>query len=280
MTELDSKRLSQARLEHYADESGDTRYASKLNELETKTKRLRENTITNTITNIKRSMEVDLCFVLDCTGSMDEHIAAAKDCILQVVEYMERTNPNIKLWVGFCGYRDHYDGSDRLQIFDFTNSYSLFKSYISEEVPAKGGGNAPEDVLGSLSEAANNMNWRHTTRVLLHVGDSPPHGSHFTERFNDFPKGDPFGLTAESVLEDIQSKNIIYYFKKITNETDMMLGVFLRLPAETREFRQDGVCETAETSFANPLQNAEMPKLPKLLKLFRHFGIVCHMIYI
>jgi hypothetical protein len=26
----------------------------------------------------------------------------------------------------------------------------------------------------------------------------------------------------------------------------------------------------AETSFANPLQNAEMPKLPKLPKLFRH----------
>ena len=36
------------------------------------------------------------------------------------------------------------------------------------------------------------------------------------------------------------------------------------------EFRQDGVCETAETSFANPLQNAEMPKLPKLFRQFRH----------
>ena len=36
--------------------------------------------------NLNCSMEVDLCFVLDCTGSMKNHIAAAKDCILQVVE--------------------------------------------------------------------------------------------------------------------------------------------------------------------------------------------------
>jgi hypothetical protein len=42
------------------------------------------------------------------------------------------------------------------------------------------------------------------------------------------------------------------------------------LLAETREFRQDGVCETAETSFTNPLQNAEMPKLPKQFQQFWH----------
>jgi len=226
ITELDNRRLSKERLERYADEAGDARYASKLTELEIETTRLRANTVTKTIANIKRSMEVDLCFVLDCTGSMDEHIAAAKDCILQVVDYMERTNPNIKLWVGFCGYRDHGDDSDRIQIFDFTDSYSQFKSYISKDVPATGGDDGPEDVLGGLSAAVNKMDWCHTTRVLLHVGDAPPHGRRFTERLDNYPKGDPYGLTAESVLEEIKSKNIIYYFGKITRETDMMLGVF------------------------------------------------------
>jgi 8-oxo-dGTP pyrophosphatase MutT (NUDIX family) len=37
--------------------------------------------------------------------------------------------------------------------------------------------------------------------------------------------------------------------RDIETEIDMIV----RLLAETREFRQDGVCETAETSFANPL---------------------------
>ncbi|CAI2197157.1 48_t:CDS:1, partial [Funneliformis geosporum] len=34
-------------------------------------------------------MEVDLCFVMDCTGSMAGHIVAAKNCILKVTKYME-----------------------------------------------------------------------------------------------------------------------------------------------------------------------------------------------
>jgi hypothetical protein len=50
----------------------------------------------------------------------------------------------------------------------------------------------------------------------------------------------------------------------------------LRLLAETREFWQDGVRETAETSFANPLQNAEMPKLPKLFQ--HHMSYDIHII--
>jgi hypothetical protein len=32
------------------------------------------------------------------------------------------------------------------------------------------------------------------------------------------------------------------------------MALWVRLPAETREFRQNGVCETAETSFAKPFR--------------------------
>ncbi|CAI2176832.1 130_t:CDS:2 [Funneliformis geosporum] len=65
-------------------------------------------------------MNVDLCYVLDCTGSIYSHIATAKDCIMHVVSYMKRT---IKIRVGFCCYRDHCDG----------------------------GGDGPEDVLGGIN---------------------------------------------------------------------------------------------------------------------------------
>src|SRR5581483_1543385 len=76
------------------------------NEFRTKATFLREKAISKTLDNVRRSMKVDLCFTLDCTGSMVPHITAAKDCILQVSNYIKHTNPNIKLRVGFCGYRD------------------------------------------------------------------------------------------------------------------------------------------------------------------------------
>jgi hypothetical protein len=255
ISELGTEKLVKGCLERYADEVGDSRYASKnssindsvdsTDSLEAETIILREKIISKAINNIKNSMQVDLCFVLDCTGSMKQYISAAKNCILQVVHHMESTNPNIKLWVGFCGYRDHCD-SDRIQILDFTDSYSKFKSYISDEVKAKGGGDAPEDVLGGLDAAINKMKWSHRTRVLLHLGDAPPHGRRFTNKSDSYPDGDPNGLTEEGVLENIQSEEILYHFGKITNQTDKMIDIFRKIMGEFPVFNLDTDCKDPE----------------------------------
>jgi hypothetical protein len=92
-------------------------------------------------------MEVDFCFVMDCTSSMEDYIEGAKNSIRKIVDYMANMKPAIIVRPGFCGYRDHCDGSDRLQIIDFTNPCDEFKDEVSK-VSALGGGDLPEDVLG------------------------------------------------------------------------------------------------------------------------------------
>ncbi|RIA81489.1 kinase-like domain-containing protein, partial [Glomus cerebriforme] len=180
-------------------------------------------------------MDVDLCFVLDCTGSMKPHIAAAKDCILQVSNKCKTINPNIKLRIGFCGYRDHFNGSDRLQIFDFTDQYEEFTKYL-QGVSAISNQDNPEDVFGGLNAAITQLNWKNYTRILFHIGDYPPHGSQFHDLHDDYPDGDPYGLTAESVLENMQSKNILYFFGKVTNHTEKMLQIFRNIIGEFPTF--------------------------------------------
>ena len=72
----------------------------------------------------------------------------------------------------------------------------------------------PEDVLGGLNAAITQMDWQNSTRVLLHIGDYPPHGRRYTFLMRDnYPNGDPYGLTAENVLEKMQSKNILYFLE-------------------------------------------------------------------
>ncbi|PKC02902.1 hypothetical protein RhiirA5_452856 [Rhizophagus irregularis] len=176
-------------------------------------------------------MEVDLCFVMDCTSSMGGHIKGAKNAIERVVEYMANMEPTIKIRVGFCGYRDHCDGSNRLQLFDFTNSCDEFKNYLSG-VSATGGGDAPEDVLGGLNAAVTRLTWRSPTRVLLHIGDCPPHGRRFTGLLDDYPDGDPNGLTAEQVLREMRSAGIYYFFGKITEYTETMTEEFQSIIGE------------------------------------------------
>ncbi|CAG8610928.1 1059_t:CDS:2, partial [Dentiscutata heterogama] len=186
-----------------------------------------ENDISKKITNIEDSMNVDLCFVLDCTGSMTGYIAAAKDHILKVAASVNQSNSNIKFWVGFCGYRDYSDDiNERLQIFDFTNSYEKFKTYITTKVTAYGGDDIPEDVLGGLNAAITRMTWSNTTRILIHIGDSPPHGRNYTRDYDYYTRGDPKGLTAKRVLNRMHSNKILYHFGKINNSTDTMLNIF------------------------------------------------------
>ncbi|CAI2184827.1 1773_t:CDS:1 [Funneliformis geosporum] len=170
-------------------------------------------------------MEVDLCFVMDCTGSMAGHINAAKACILRVAAHMETFKPSVTIRFGFCGYRDHCDGVNRLQIFPFTDSKVHFERDLST-VSAMGGGDSPEDVLGGLNAAVNQMSWRNKVRIIFHIGDCPPHGTRYKNSDDSYPNGDPYGLTAESVLGEMKSKQIFYFFGKITEQTNEMINIF------------------------------------------------------
>ncbi|CAG8808306.1 25628_t:CDS:2, partial [Racocetra persica] len=82
------------------------------------------------------------------------------------------------------------------------------------------------------------MTWSNATRVLIHIGDAPPHGRRFTNLYDDeyldddYPEGDPNGLTAESVLKKMQLKKILYYFGKINDFTDVMINVFREIIGE------------------------------------------------
>ncbi|CAG8797755.1 8074_t:CDS:2 [Cetraspora pellucida] len=76
------------------------------------------------------------------------------------------------------------------------------------------------------------MTWSNATRIIIHIGDAPPHGRRFTNLFDDYPDGDPNGLTAESVLKKMQLKKILYYFGKINNSTDVMINVFREIIGE------------------------------------------------
>ncbi|CAG8461786.1 2184_t:CDS:1, partial [Paraglomus occultum] len=213
------------RLNRYVNEIDEFYSSDKVSS--TKAKKLRNNAIDAALANIKQSMMIDICFVLDCTGSMSPHIAAAKDSILQVAKHIQQTNPGFKTKLGFCGYRDIDNEDKRLERFDFIDSYKTFSKRMSTVVSIVNKDGA-EDVLGGLNAAVNEMSWRNGTRIILHIGDCPPHGNRFHGGNcpDHYPLGDPNGLTAEGVLESLQNKNILYCFGKITAYTDTMINVF------------------------------------------------------
>src|SRR6266498_5659898 len=79
VSDLEKLNLTEERLKRYADETNiptsDTTFTIDMakDSLRDKAISLREKSVSEALNNIKRSMEVDLCFVLDCTGSMKRH---------------------------------------------------------------------------------------------------------------------------------------------------------------------------------------------------------------
>jgi hypothetical protein len=77
--------------------------------------------------------------------------------------------------VGFVGYRDHSDGSERVVSIDLTEDTTAVINFMNS-VTATGGGDECEDVFGGLEKVIN-LGWKNPNRILIHVGDAPQHGS-------------------------------------------------------------------------------------------------------
>ncbi len=120
--------------------------------------------------------QVDICFVIDTTGSMGGFIEAAKAQLLKVLKQLS-SNGGVNLQVGLVEFRDHppQDRSFVTRVYSLTNDLKKMQGNINELRPS-GGGDAPEAVYQGVYDACKKMDWRkHSCRFALLVGDAPPH---------------------------------------------------------------------------------------------------------
>jgi hypothetical protein len=119
---------------------------------------------------------IEVCFVLDTTGSMSGLIEGAKQKIWSIANEMVSAKPAPELRLGLIGYRDR--GDDYVvKSFDLTNDidavYASLRGFV-----AGGGGDGPESVNEALNEAVTKMTWsadRNVLKIIFLVGDAPPH---------------------------------------------------------------------------------------------------------
>lgn len=106
---------------------------------------------------------VDICFLVDATGSMQPCIDAIKANIRKFVEKLTTPDANggVELadWRAcICGYRDYdYEpkhGKEKLVLNNFTRDVSELVKQL-EELHAEGGGDEPESLLDALYDVIN-----------------------------------------------------------------------------------------------------------------------------
>jgi Mg-chelatase subunit ChlD len=119
---------------------------------------------------------IEVCFVLDTTGSMGGLIEGAKQKIWSIANEMISAQPTPELKLGLIGYRDRGD-EYVVKSFGLTDDIDAIYGHL-REFQAGGGGDAPESVNEALAEAIHKMPWSSDNKVLkiiFLVGDAPPH---------------------------------------------------------------------------------------------------------
>ena len=167
---------------------------------------------------------VDLCFVVDTTGSMGPFIQAARRTLLDAIERLS-AHGEVNLRIGLVAYRDHppQDRSYVTQVHPLTNDRQHVQKMIGK-LRAQGGGDGPEAVYRGLYDAVTQMPWReHSSRYVMLVGDAPPHGfaawhrqMHGAERplrnqGDAWPHGCPSGLNVLSVTAAAEEQRVTVF---------------------------------------------------------------------
>lgn len=158
---------------------------------------------------------VDLAFVVDTTGSMGRLIAAAREQMITMLSELIQA-ADINLWLGVVEYRDH-PPQDKMvyQVHGFTEDLQSAQKTI-KGLKADGGGDAPEAVLDGIVAACRELGWwKHSRRLMVLVGDSPPHG--MGAHGDAFSQGCPCGETIASATRLAEEKRIIIHSLGLTH---------------------------------------------------------------
>src|SRR6516165_696670 len=119
---------------------------------------------------------IEVCFVLDTTGSMGSLIEGAKQKIWSIANEMISAKPTPELKLGLIGYRDRGD-EYVVKSFKLTDDIDSIYAHL-RDFKAEGGGDEPESVNEALAEAIEKMPWsqdRKVLKIIFLVGDAPPH---------------------------------------------------------------------------------------------------------
>lgn len=116
---------------------------------------------------------LDLCFMVDTTGSMADELLYLQSELDDVISRVQAELPETDISLGLLFYRDEGD-EYVVRSSDFTPDIAAQRKFLLAQ-EADGGGDYPEAVHEAL-ETALNLSWREGTRkILIPVLDAPPH---------------------------------------------------------------------------------------------------------
>ena len=190
---------------------------------------------------------LDVCFMLDVTGSMQSHVDRAKNKIKEIIEEVKQQYPESEIKVGIVAYRDVQD-TPRFDILQFTSNIQEARDFLNR-IRTSGGGDTPEDVNGAFQKVLA-MEWQGQAKMIVHIADAPCHGRDFHNADDNHPNGHKDDVAWDQIFKEIVNQHMDYLLLKINYQTDKMFDKFKEI-AEAHGAAANGVLFKQE-----PISNA------------------------
>ncbi|CAF3715926.1 unnamed protein product [Rotaria socialis] len=194
-------------------------------------KRSIDLTFSNSVHN--SPLTVEICFVLDCTGSMGSWIQACKQHIKAIADGIqkdmkEKYDKDSVLRMAFVAYRDYTD-SNRFDLIDFhqTPNIGPVEAKIASQ-RASGGADECEDVQGGLEKALQ-LSWAkdkssRAAQILVWLGDAPGHTPFCSGGAGDsYPGGLPDVPLMADLINKIKDRGIFLLLSDFTANVQTMI---------------------------------------------------------
>ena len=125
--------------------------------------------------SVTAAKNIDIAFIVDATGSMDDEIAFLKADLTNIISTVSGKHTDAIIRTAALFYRD--EGDDYLtRESDFSSNVSTTKAFIEEQY-ASGGGDYPEAVHTALEKGLQQLSWneQNSIRLAFMLLDAPPH---------------------------------------------------------------------------------------------------------
>ena len=177
--------------------------------------------IKETIKHVDQAAQFDLCFMVDCTGSMGSHINGVKEKIKGLTADIHKRYPDSNGRLAFVGYRDYGDSYAGL-LLDFVDNVDTFYNHL-DKIVVSGGGDMCEDIVKGFN-IVNQLKWANFTKILIHIADAPSHGRRYHLNCNDDHPNEQPDFRTE--FQQLYNKGVHYHFYKINDHTNKMISEF------------------------------------------------------
>ncbi|MDH5681044.1 MAG: FlgO family outer membrane protein [Spirochaetota bacterium] len=164
------------------------------------------------------SGQVDICFLIDSTGSMDDEIDVVRTRIREIMSEAKRGGQEPVIRYAIVDYKD--EGDDYItRRLDFTSDLNKLKNYLNN-LQAAGGGDFKEALLEGLDVTINRLSWSSTGVKLIFLIADAPHQT----RSN---------LSLNTLLQSAKGKRISINVIACSGIDNQGIGVFKTIAGST-----------------------------------------------